>query len=147
VQNRRMVAEMAANRALSVRPHLVLELHPFGPAHVDIRLHNVGPGAVHTDVSVGLEFVRVGGQASEQRSFVASVFPLGSHHDFGVPRDVSDAEDLATKVQSIALHGQAQDIYGNQIDVADQISNVRDWWDRTVKADLRFAPAGRRDPG
>jgi hypothetical protein len=131
-QNRRMVSEMAATRALTVLPKLALRWHAAAPMITFPEVINVGPGPA-LDVDVQVIFIpKPGSDVSEdRRRWQTNLLATGEGHHFLTvspsDRRVITTDKLAEMYERIELAGTARDALGRTHDVHDCLDDLAGW--------------------
>lgn len=134
-QNRHMVKEMSATRAVSVMPKLALEWHGVSPTMSFVKLLNVGPGPA-LDVDIEVVFIPKedadDSRPADHRRWKASVVASGDQQAFlpkGTNGGIADMEQLGNLYDRVELRGEYKDALGNHHTaegVLDDISGLRE---------------------
>lgn len=137
-QNRRMVAEMSATRALTVLPKLALKWHGVGPTVAFVEIVNVGPGpALDVDAEVVFVPKAGGGAAEDRRRWQTNLVVPGEGVQL-LTQDqagggILDMEAIAARYARIELRGTAYDAIGNAHTLQDSLADIAAW--REVQKD------------
>lgn len=128
-QNRHMVREMAATRAVSVMPKLALEWHGVNPTISFVKLVNVGPGpALNADIEV--VFVPKdadGSPPADHRRWKTSVVASGEQQTFlpkGTNGGIADMEQLGNLYDRVELRGAYEDVLGNRHSAEGALNDI-----------------------
>jgi hypothetical protein len=131
-QTQQMVAEMRRARGIQVLPKLVPTLRHIGAGNAELRITNVGPGAViAADVELRLE---PGGPVRRWRHPV--VVP-GEFHDFApepTPNGSFHLDQLTEKYETFRLLGTCRDALGATHQIQEEM-NIREYWRLVQEAD------------
>lgn len=142
-QNRRMVAEMAAARALTVLPKLALRWHAAAPMITFPEVINVGSGAA-LDVDIELVFVPKNGSGAKEdrRRWQTNLLASGERHHFLTldpsDRSILQTDKLAAMYGRIELGGTAHDVLGASHEVRDVLEDVAAWRDLQAAASVHW---------
>lgn len=133
-QNRQMVQEMRAARAVSILPKVVVRWTYVGPGVGFPHITNVGVGAA-LDVNVELSFEPGGGF---KRRWRAAVLTPGDGSDFllRAPGGFASLDDLTTAHETMHLVGTCRDALGAEHTIDESIE-IRESWQLTQAASER----------
>lgn len=124
--NRRMVAEMAQTRKLTVLPKLAIRFTRVGPMHALVAVKNVGPGAA-LDVRMTLTFVPrdPSKQQPDVRAWRINLMPPGDEHDF-LPQDLA-GDVIAATWERITISGAMKNALGETFTIDDAFDDLPEW--------------------
>lgn len=114
-------------------PHLSLDLSVMGPSFATVAISNVGAGPV-LDAAITLTFrARIDSKLqTESRSWRASVIGPGERHRYLPPNGANnvplDLDSFVDNYQAVTLSGTCSDVFGNTINISEQLSDLRDLW-------------------
>lgn len=143
LQNRKIVKEMAAARAVSVMPKVALV---WTMAAADLgfpTIKNVGPGPA-LDVEIAVRFQPLAGKEDKEivRQWTASVLAPGEEKQFLPLRTVGDnlmrTETLANTYASVVLTGSYRDALGTEHAADDALADIAEWRRVTGEAVARW---------
>lgn len=133
-QNRQMVQEMRAARAVSILPKVVVRWTYVGPGVGFPHITNVGVGAA-LDVDVELAFEPGGGFKRRWRS---AVLTPGDGSDFllRTPGGFASLDELTQTHETMHLSGSCRDALGNEHTINETVE-IRESWQLTQAASER----------
>jgi hypothetical protein len=125
-QNRQMVKEMRAARAVAVMPKLAITMTHIGPDLWFPTVVNAGPGAaLDVDVEIALE-----PGAGDRRRWRAAVMAPGERHEFFIREESGQGLEHLGKVveryEEVTLRGSCTDVLGN-LPVITERMELREW--------------------
>lgn len=137
-ETHRMVGEMRASRALSIRPKLAVRFESVGPDRYVLAVTNVGLGAA-MDVDVTLMLHArdaTDDYPGYPRRWRTAVLMPGERELFTPEAHPLPAERIVRSYASVTLSGSYHDGAGDRIEAAHSIDDLAEWLQLHVGAEL-----------
>jgi len=143
-QNRQMVQEMRASRAIAVMPRLAITMTHIGPDIWFPTIVNVGPGAaLEVDVEIALQ-----PGAGDRRRWRTAVMVPGERHEFFIRGESGQGLEhmgqVVERYEEVTLTGACRDVLGNVTAIAERME-LREWRTLIEEGGERLMPDYARD--
>lgn len=142
-QNRKMAAEMAAARRVTVLPKLAIDWTMVSPTIAFPTITNVGPGPA-LDVEIAIEYVPLPGQENKRkvRQWTANLMVPGESKQFlPIEKDHSGSmqtKELAETYAMVRLTGKFHDVLRNTHVADDALEDIAEWRRTSEEAITRW---------